>query len=139
MCIKLAEYGATVAITAINVSAAKTVANSLLERGLRADAYEHDVCREDHANRVVTQIKARLGDIDILVNNAGISQVSNLLDIEKSEWERILATNLYGLFFSCKAALPGMIARKRGALSTSRRLSESKDSRNLGRIALLNS
>jgi meso-butanediol dehydrogenase / (S,S)-butanediol dehydrogenase / diacetyl reductase len=55
-----------------------------------------------------------LGGVDILVNNAGVSRLIQFLDIDEKEWDRLMNINLKGVFNTCRAILPGMVARGRG-------------------------
>src|SRR6202012_6089824 len=54
--------------------------------------------------------------VDILINNAGIQYVANIEDFPEEKWQQIIAINLSAAFFACKAALPGMKARKWGRI-----------------------
>lgn len=111
---KLAEMGAKVAITDISPEAAEEGAAALRERGLIGKAFKHDVRHWSEAQRVVGEVREAFGDIDILVNNAGVSAHLNILDIDETEWRRVLSVNLDGVFFTQKAVLPGMVERGRG-------------------------
>jgi len=50
------------------------------------------------------------------VNNAGIQRRAPLTDFARAEWDAVIATNLTAPFLVTQAALPGMIARKRGKI-----------------------
>ena len=54
--------------------------------------------------------------IDALINNAGASGFGPLDAISDDEWQRVISVNLSGVFYVIKAALPGMISRKSGAI-----------------------
>ena len=54
----------------------------------------------------------RFGAIHVLVNNAGIATGGKIVDTELSEWERIMAVNVRGVFNGCRAAMPYLIASK---------------------------
>jgi NAD(P)-dependent dehydrogenase (short-subunit alcohol dehydrogenase family) len=114
VCIRLAEYGASVAVADVDTAGAHAVAEALTNRGLLAQAFQHDVSHGDQATRVVAEVERRFGAIDILVNNAGVSHAAKFLDLEEQEWDRVIRINLGGVFFTCKAILPGMVARKSG-------------------------
>ena len=59
----------------------------------------------------------RDGPIDILVNNAGIAGATMpVADYPLDEWRRIIDIDLNGVFYCCKAVVPGMIARKYGRI-----------------------
>ncbi len=64
----------------------------------------------------MTRTIAELGPIDILVNNAGIDVIAPFLETDESDWDRIIAVNLKGLFNTCKTVLPGMIERRSGTI-----------------------
>jgi meso-butanediol dehydrogenase/(S,S)-butanediol dehydrogenase/diacetyl reductase len=112
--VKLAEYGATVAVTDANLDAAQAVADKIVTHGGRSQAVRFDVTSWQDAHTVVARVEADLGPIDILVNNAGLSRFVSFLDLDEAEWDRVLAVNLKGVFNSCRAVLPGMVARSRG-------------------------
>lgn len=59
---------------------------------------------------------AALGPIDILVNNAGATHIGTLADTPLSEVERVFRINVMAPFALMQAAVPGMAARKRGAV-----------------------
>ena len=103
VCTKLAERGALVAVSDVNFAG-----------GFRAKPFEHNVAHWEDAKRVVGDVEAQLGEIDILVNNAGVSRAVNFLELEEAEWNRVLSINLGGVFLTCKAVLPGMVARGKG-------------------------
>jgi NAD(P)-dependent dehydrogenase (short-subunit alcohol dehydrogenase family) len=59
--------------------------------------------------------EAALGRIDILVANAGVAGSNGpVVDYPVEEWRQIIDINLHGVFYCCKAVLPGMIARDYG-------------------------
>ncbi|MCH4035134.1 MAG: SDR family oxidoreductase [Lachnospiraceae bacterium] len=49
---------------------------------------------------------SKIHDLDVLVNNAGISYVGLLQDMTDADWDRSLATNLSGCFYTCREAIP---------------------------------
>src|SRR6202040_842609 len=54
--------------------------------------------------------------IDILVNNAGIYRAATTLDVTEEHWDAIMNINAKAVFFATQAALPTMIAQKRGVI-----------------------
>jgi len=66
--------------------------------------------------RMTAEAVATLGGLDIAVANSGVaSRVSAIADMDPAEWRRVLATDLDGAFYTARAAVPHLTAR-RGAM-----------------------
>ncbi len=59
---------------------------------------------------------ALFGGVDILVNNAAIVTFKKLVDTEEHEWDRVIATNLRGVYLCCRYAIPRMLHRGGGTI-----------------------
>lgn len=79
-------------------------------------AVKCDVSKYEEVTAMFDIIKDNLGGADVLVNNAGISFQKLFTDITPEEWKNTMATDLDGVFYCCKAALPYMIEKKSGAI-----------------------
>jgi NAD(P)-dependent dehydrogenase (short-subunit alcohol dehydrogenase family) len=77
-------------------------------------AIRADVREPADAQRLVDQTVARFGGLDVLVNNAGIGKFANVADMPLDDWRQIVDTNLSGVFYCCRAAIPPMKARGAG-------------------------
>ena len=73
-----------------------------------------DIRRHDEAKRVVTAAVDELGAVDILVNNAGIGRFGPVSELAVDAWIETIETNLSGVFYCCRAAIPVMKRRGRG-------------------------
>ena len=62
----------------------------------------------------VLTVVARFGGIDALVNNAGVGTGAPIAELPHDEWHRIIDTNLTGVFYCCRAAIPHMRSRGGG-------------------------
>jgi 3-oxoacyl-[acyl-carrier protein] reductase len=62
----------------------------------------------------VRTVVARFGGIDVLVNSAGVGVGVPIAEMPHDEWDRIIGTNLTGVFNCCKAAIPHLRARGAG-------------------------
>lgn len=80
--------------------------------GVRALAFCGDMGDWDFVQKLFSQID----DLDVLVNNAGISHIGLLSDMEPAQWRRLMATNLDACFYTCKLAVPLMLAKKQGRI-----------------------
>ena len=72
-----------------------------------------DVRDAGSAQRAVETVVARFGGIDVVVNCAGVGVGAPVAQMSSEEWDRIIDTNLTGVFNVCKAAIPHL--RTRGA------------------------
>lgn len=59
-------------------------------------------------------VVARFGGIDVVVNSAGVGVGAPVADLSHDEWDRIIDTNLTGVFNCCKAAIPHLRTRGGG-------------------------
>jgi NAD(P)-dependent dehydrogenase (short-subunit alcohol dehydrogenase family) len=74
-------------------------------------AYHHaDVSRERDVETLVAAAKTRFGQLDVMVNNAAVQVERELVETSEEQLDRVLATNLKGVFFGCKHAVLGMRA-----------------------------
>lgn len=89
--------------------ALETLARGAKERvdGITADVRRYDDCR-----KVIHGARERFGGLDILVNNAGIGIIKPVEQLTPEEWDATIETNLSGVFYCCREAIPLM--RKRG-------------------------
>jgi len=116
MALAFRTAGAQVAIASRRADKNAELAREL---GDSTAALELDVRDERSVERTVAAVVERMGRLDILVNSAGtISRVS-VLEMELSEWERVLATNLIGAFLCTKYAGRVMASQGSGKVITS--------------------
>ena len=71
-----------------------------------------DVRKPEDAQRAVGEAVRAFGGLDILVNNAGVGAFANVADMTIEQWQQVIETNLSGVFYFCRAAIPEL--RKRG-------------------------
>lgn len=111
--LRLAAEGATV--VAVDVSEAPGLEDELKAAGA-ADVcvWTCDVSDEAEVDAMAVTIIDRFGRCDILVNNAGILRHASLSETSTAEWRRIFAVNVDGMFFICRALVPGMAERGYG-------------------------
>ena len=81
-------------------------------REVGARALQADVADAEEAKRLV----AEAGDLDILVNNAGITRDGVIARMPDEDWNDVIATNLGGVFYTCRAAARGMMKRRAGSI-----------------------
>jgi NAD(P)-dependent dehydrogenase (short-subunit alcohol dehydrogenase family) len=110
----LAREGANVAGDYLqNQEAAADTARRIETQGREALILQGSTADEAHVYGMADQVVARWGSLDIWVNNAARIFVKPFLQISTEEWHGLLAANLHGYFFGCKAAAAKMAAQDR--------------------------
>ena len=99
-----------------SAEAAETICNELSSCGVKAEAFKADVSIRTEVDRMILQIKEKLGSITVLVNNAGIAEQVLFTDISEEMWDRMFAVNVKGAFNCSQAVLPDMIHSKYGRI-----------------------
>ncbi|POX39338.1 NAD(P)-dependent dehydrogenase [Streptomyces sp. Ru73] len=107
-----AREGADVVFTHLPEEAdeARETTRLVEEAGRKAVAVPCDIREEPACRQLVDRAVAELGRIDILVNNAAyqMSQPDGIQAISTEQFDRVLRTNLYGMFWLSKMSLPHM-------------------------------
>jgi len=75
-----------------------------------------DVTRWASVQAMVREVEGRAGRVDVLVNNVGWTYDRLFVEKERTEWEREIQLNLWGMINCTRAVLDGMIARKGGVI-----------------------
>ena len=114
---RLVKANASVAIADINLSGAQNVADNLLARGASVKAVLCDVSDSNSIKNMLDAVLKTHNHIDILVNNAGIGgRVAQISEQTDEDWYKVLAVNLTGVFYCCRAVIPRMISRGGGRI-----------------------
>ena len=112
----LASAGATVVIANRGEATGQEAAETLKKEGFNATAIPTDITSLTAITRLVTKVISEFGKIDILVNNAGAMVRKAAEDITEEDWDRVINTNLKGMFFCCQMVGKEMIKRKKGRI-----------------------
>ena len=112
----LAQAGAHVALNARDARALQARVDELAEQGLSGEACAFDVTDSERVQRCVDDLAQRHGRLDIVVANAGINHREPIASFELVDFQRVLDTNLVGVWALCKAAARQMIPRRQGRL-----------------------
>jgi 2-hydroxycyclohexanecarboxyl-CoA dehydrogenase len=110
----LGRAGAAVAVADKDEEGARAVAREIQAEGGRALALAVDLTRRNEVEQMVRTAEEKLGPLDVLVNNAGWDRMQPFLESEEATWDRLIGLNFKAVLYTCKAALPGMVARGRG-------------------------
>jgi NAD(P)-dependent dehydrogenase (short-subunit alcohol dehydrogenase family) len=111
---RLARAGAAIAVADMDLAGATEVAQSI---GGESFALSIDITRSDSVNAAVAEVISRTGRIDVLVNNAGIAgRTAPVWEVSDEDWQHIIAVNMSGVFYCCRAVLPHMRTRRYGRI-----------------------
>src|SRR5437867_6573789 len=116
--VRLAREGARVAAVDRHLAGAEETAAAIRAGGGTARAYACDVTDSAQVAAAAEAAQRDLGPVDVLANVAGIGDAvgSDITALDDARWNLVLAVNLSGAFFWCRAVVPGMAGRGRGAV-----------------------
>lgn len=106
--LRLAEEGASVVVTDVQVAMGQETVASIEQAGGTAVFVEHDVTSEQAWMDAIALTQSKFGALHVLVNNAGIAIGGSILEMSLVDWQRQQAINLDGVFLGIKHAIPLM-------------------------------
>jgi acetoacetyl-CoA reductase len=80
------------------------------------ECFKFDVSDFEGCAVAIAKIKEKYGTISVLVNNAGITSDNAFRNLAPEEWQRVIATNLGGLFNTCRVVFPDMVNQRYGRI-----------------------
>lgn len=114
---RMAEAGAAVVISSRKLDACEAVAESIRQRGFKAEAIACNISHKSDLENLVAETRTRLGSIDILVCNAAVNpHYGPSSEIPDSAFDKILGCNIRSNHWLCQMVLPDMIANKDGSI-----------------------
>ncbi len=111
-----ADAGADVAVASRTREHVESVAQEIRAKGRRGIALEVDVRDSKSVAKMVDAARKELGRIDVLVNSAGVGWSGRVTETSDEDWERVIATNLNGTFYTCREVAQVMIEQKGGCI-----------------------
>jgi NADP-dependent 3-hydroxy acid dehydrogenase YdfG len=106
--------GAKVGLCARNADSLERAESELRNAGCQTLAEAADVSDAAQVTSLVQWVNEALGEIDILVNNAGIGLFAPLHELSEEDWDRVMNTNLKGVYLCSRAVAPQMVRRRGG-------------------------
>jgi NAD(P)-dependent dehydrogenase (short-subunit alcohol dehydrogenase family) len=114
---RLAAEGMVVVVADIDDSGAAETVAAIAAAGGTANARTCDVADTAQCAQLVDAVIAEHARIDVLVNNAArTGDRVSFLDVDRSEWDGVLATNLTATAFLCQASARDMLSRRSGSI-----------------------
>lgn len=119
--IRFAEEGAKVVIHGRSEENTRATFEQVVKGGHEAIYVLGDVRVEADVERLINAAISEYGKLDILFNNAGVGysspyRFSPLPEVPTDDWNSVFEINIRSIYFSCKYALPHMIAQKSGVI-----------------------
>jgi 3-oxoacyl-[acyl-carrier protein] reductase len=109
----LHKQGATVAVSGTRKEKLDELAAELAER---VHVLPCNLSEPEEVNQLVANAEQAMGGLDILVNNAGLTRDTLAMRMKDEDWEKVLEVNLTAAFRLSRAAIKGMMKRKRGRI-----------------------
>src|SRR3989344_2446974 len=112
--IRLAQAKAKVMIADLDLNAATKTAEEIESHGFAAKAVKVDVSSEEDVKAMIAKTVETFGSVDILVNDAGIYPTIPVENMTSSDFDKVIAVNLRGVFLCVKYGSEQMIIQKKG-------------------------
>jgi NAD(P)-dependent dehydrogenase (short-subunit alcohol dehydrogenase family) len=110
----LAREGMSVCVGARSVDEVKQTVRELEGLGVSATGAACDVRVNEECEALIAHATEELGGVDVLINNAGVGLFKSVEETSPEEFRAVLETNLFGVFYCCRAAIPEMKRRGGG-------------------------
>jgi len=118
-CEALAANGVRVAVIARDSERIDEVVGRLKRARRESIGISADCTNSDELAAARREVEAQIGSVDILVVFAGgFSRTTSILELQQTEWDDVIASNLTATFLTVKEFLPGMVERGSGAIIT---------------------
>ncbi len=88
----------------------------LRNQGIEIDIFKANVSKSQEARKLINYAIEKYGRIDVLINNAGIAQEKLFTDIEEEEFDKMIKTNLYSVFYTTQEAVRYMVKVHKGCI-----------------------
>jgi 3-oxoacyl-[acyl-carrier protein] reductase len=120
-CLGVAREGGAAVVADIDETAAEGVAKAIQDSGGKALATRVDVADAASSREMAKKTLDGYGKIDGLINNAAVfmsvpAERGSFQTITETEWDKIMAVNVKGLWLCAKAVVPAMQQRKQGSV-----------------------
>jgi short-subunit dehydrogenase len=110
----LASEGANLVLSDLPEAPLEERVEDLRRGGVQVESVSADIGDPEQAGSLVARAEEALGSLDILVNNAGLEFGGPFVERSPEEIVALTNVNLIGVMLTTRAALPGMLERRRG-------------------------
>jgi len=114
--IHYARQGAHTVALDIDEAALADTAQIIESEGNSVTSLLCDVSDNSSVADTIAEVHCRLGHIDVLHNNVGLLELDGPVSLTEEVWDKVMETNVKGMFLTCKYVLPIMEAQGKGAI-----------------------
>jgi NAD(P)-dependent dehydrogenase (short-subunit alcohol dehydrogenase family) len=114
LCEVLAQKGAVVIATDINIESVRKVVSSLTLNGYKAYSAQLDVSQSNEIEALIKKTVSQHGQLDYMFNNAGILITGETQDMTLEHWHHLFNVNLFGVIYGSTMAYQIMVQQKFG-------------------------
>ena len=108
---RFAQEGASLMLVDINDTTVSALARALGDEGHSVSSFRADVSDKSQVDAAVAATVANFQRVDILVNNAGITHAAEFLELEETDFDRVIAVNLKSMFLMSQAVARRMVTQ----------------------------
>ena len=101
--------GATIGLNDLTEDRVEAACERLRQESIACRGYVADVRDAAAISALVTRLEEELGTPGVVVANAGLYPNTPFLELTEAEWDRVIDTNLKGVFLTCQAAARSMV------------------------------
>ena len=90
--------------------------NELMQKNINLDIYKADVSNSHQARNLINYVLERYEKIDVLINNAGIAEEKLFTELTDEDFDRMIKTNLYSVFYTTQETVKHMVSKHVGCI-----------------------
>lgn len=113
---EFADAGYDIAAFDVDPEGGQATATAVGANGRPAAFFHADVSSWQSIQAAIGAASKELGQADVLVNSAGILRMGTVADLSLDDWSSTFRVNVDGVFHTCRAVVPGMVARRSGRI-----------------------
>lgn len=114
---QLAQDGFTIVVNYnASVEAANALVNAITSKGGLALAVQADLSKVSEAEKLIQVTLEKFQRLDVLVNNAGVTDDTLMLRMSETQFDKVITTNLKGVWAMCKYALKPLMQSGNGRI-----------------------
>jgi meso-butanediol dehydrogenase/(S,S)-butanediol dehydrogenase/diacetyl reductase len=113
-CQAIAAEGAKVVVADLDATAARAVADAIVEKGGTAESVGVDVTDREQVQAMIRMTVEAFGALNVIFNNAGMNRPRDFMDVDQANFEEIVRVNTWGVIVCTQEAARQMIAQGSG-------------------------